>query len=462
MTTPAEAVEAFLDALARHDVDAAMAVTDERVTVTVHPFGIYEKGADVLRSVLADLVRAFPDLMISVSRVIATGDVVTALFKAEGTQAAAYAGAESAAAVVTEFFDRYRAHDVDGMTELCSVNAGFSYVPVELWGKQRVLRGDGKVGTVGKPLWTGLFDLRGLAFPAWTLAAFAIGALAGMLIRRVVPAIVATLALYAGLVFAAGRYLRPHYLAPLVTRNPNVPGSAWILGQWSTKDGRFAFSGFPPATFWISSALLFRRGKAVPRRKHSPGAWPSTATRSGPATSRPAGSGPSSGSRAAGCSRCQRCSSPRPSGWSAAAPPDAPAISSQALARAGRSADRVPRRGQRALPRGVVAARRVVEEVEVDDEALDVAAEVGALGGVERVAAAAVAARARRCRRAAGRTGRRRTGCSHHTSSVASNGGGSRTRPTRRIGVGRRRSARQCAVPRRPASSGSSKRTAGS
>ena len=64
--------------------------------------------------------------------------------------------AESASAVVTEFFDRYRAHDIDGMTDLCSVNAGFSYVPVEIWGKQRVLRGDGKVCTVGKPLWTGL------------------------------------------------------------------------------------------------------------------------------------------------------------------------------------------------------------------------------------------------------------------------------------------------------------------
>jgi steroid delta-isomerase-like uncharacterized protein len=93
MTTPTEAVQAFLDALARRDVDAAMAVTHPRITVTIHPFGLQEKGADVLRSVLADLVRAFPDLMISVSRVITTGDVVTALFKAEGTQAAAYAGA---------------------------------------------------------------------------------------------------------------------------------------------------------------------------------------------------------------------------------------------------------------------------------------------------------------------------------------------------------------------------------
>ena len=64
--------------------------------------------------------------------------------------------AESAARVVTEFFDRYREHDVEGMTDLCSINADFSYVPVEVWGKQRVVRGDGKVGTVGKPLWTGL------------------------------------------------------------------------------------------------------------------------------------------------------------------------------------------------------------------------------------------------------------------------------------------------------------------
>ncbi len=87
-----------------------------------------------------------------------------------------------------------------------------------------------------------LFDLRGVAFAAWTLAAFAIGALAGMLIRRVVPAIAATLAAYTGLAFAAGLYLRPHYLPPLVTRNvfsyfSNPPASAFIVRQWWTKGG---------------------------------------------------------------------------------------------------------------------------------------------------------------------------------------------------------------------------------
>ena len=54
------------------------------------------------------------------------------------------------------------------------------------------------------PLSPGLFDLRGVAFAAWTLAAFSIGALAGMLTRRVVPAIVATLASYTILAVLAG------------------------------------------------------------------------------------------------------------------------------------------------------------------------------------------------------------------------------------------------------------------
>jgi len=61
------------------------------------------------------------------------------------------------------------------------------------------------------PLWPGLFDLRGVGLAAWTLVAFATGALAGMLARRIVPAIVATLATYAGLAYAAALYLRQHY-----------------------------------------------------------------------------------------------------------------------------------------------------------------------------------------------------------------------------------------------------------
>ena len=63
--------------------------------------------------------------------------------------------------------------------------------------------------TSALPHW--LFDLRGVAFAAWTLTAFAIGALAGMLIRRVVPAIVATLAGYTVLAIVVGDVLRADY-----------------------------------------------------------------------------------------------------------------------------------------------------------------------------------------------------------------------------------------------------------
>jgi hypothetical protein len=88
------------------------------------------------------------------------------------------------------------------------------------------------------PLAPGVFDLRGIAFAAWTLSAFAIGGLAGVLIRRVVPAILVTLAASAGLALAAGSYLRQHYLTAVLTSRLNVPGSAWIISQrWTTKGG---------------------------------------------------------------------------------------------------------------------------------------------------------------------------------------------------------------------------------
>jgi hypothetical protein len=106
--------------------------------------------------------------------------------------------------------------------------------------------GNQALGLYQNPPFVPLFTLRGAAFPAWTLAAFTIGALAGMLIRRVVPAIAATLAAWAGLALAAGLFLRQRYAVPLVTSNPNVPGSAWIMSQWGTRGGRFAFAGPPP------------------------------------------------------------------------------------------------------------------------------------------------------------------------------------------------------------------------
>ncbi|MCX9191055.1 hypothetical protein C3Y87_06450 [Carbonactinospora thermoautotrophica] len=44
------------------------------------------------------------------------------------------------------------------MVDLCTDNANFRYVPFEVWMRQRVVYGDGKVRTVGKAIWTTLID----------------------------------------------------------------------------------------------------------------------------------------------------------------------------------------------------------------------------------------------------------------------------------------------------------------
>jgi hypothetical protein len=75
-----------------------------------------------------------------------------------------------------------------------------------------------------------VFATRGLAFPAWTLTAFAIGVFLGMLIRRVIPAMAVTFGAYLGLGLLAWLVIRKLYLpeiAPgrivLLHRLPAVP-----------------------------------------------------------------------------------------------------------------------------------------------------------------------------------------------------------------------------------------------
>lgn len=97
-------------------------------------------------------------------------------------------------------------------------------------------------GDSNGPLYPTIFDMRGVALAAWTLAAFMIGALAGILLRRVIPAMFATLAAYGGLAFVTGEFLRRHYATPLTSTSgdPKFHGS-WVLSQtWN--------SGGKPAT----------------------------------------------------------------------------------------------------------------------------------------------------------------------------------------------------------------------
>jgi steroid delta-isomerase-like uncharacterized protein len=88
-----EPVDGFLGALALRDIDTALATVADDVRVTVHALDIQDGDRADLRTVLDDLVTAFPDLRVTIKRVIVTGAVVTTELKLEGTQAAGYAGA---------------------------------------------------------------------------------------------------------------------------------------------------------------------------------------------------------------------------------------------------------------------------------------------------------------------------------------------------------------------------------
>ena len=76
-----------------------------------------------------------------------------------------------------------------------------------------------------------IFPSTGVAVAGWGLAAFAIGALAGLVLRRVVPALAVTLALWTGLAFLAST-LRLHYEGPLATSRMELPNTDFPVDQW--------------------------------------------------------------------------------------------------------------------------------------------------------------------------------------------------------------------------------------
>jgi hypothetical protein len=78
------------------------------------------------------------------------------------------------------------------------------------------------------------FGLLGVAFAAWTLAAFAIAAFLGTLLRRTVPAMALTLVSWAVLAIGTAAWLRQRYQAPLTTTSARVPGGAWVVSSYTT------------------------------------------------------------------------------------------------------------------------------------------------------------------------------------------------------------------------------------
>jgi hypothetical protein len=101
----------------------------------------------------------------------------------------------------------------------------------------------------------GVFTTHGVAFAAWTLVAFAIGAFLGMLLRRIIPAMAATLGAYLGLSLLAWLVLREDYPVAINTTNaslfsgPSTPNSPWILKTWTVGNTGW-WRYIPVSRFW--------------------------------------------------------------------------------------------------------------------------------------------------------------------------------------------------------------------
>jgi hypothetical protein len=152
---------------------------------------------------------------------------------------------------------------IAGAVVVTAAAAAFS--AVFSWAYQPIIGTDGYGYSALAPAF---FDLLGVAFAAWTLAAFTIGVLAGVVIRRVVPAMFATLAAWSGLAVVTALFLREHYRAALLTTNPNIASPARIIDRWWT------FRGEPVGLSALSTALRPVDVRVVTSGVFSPG--PST------------------------------------------------------------------------------------------------------------------------------------------------------------------------------------------
>ena len=100
-----------------------------------------------------------------------------------------------------------------------------------------------------------VFATHGVAFAAWTLAAFSLGAMFGMLVRRIVPAMALTLGAYLGLTLLTWLVLRKHYLPAAVSTNPPftngpiTPSTPWVLSTWHA-GGTQWWRYIPVSRFW--------------------------------------------------------------------------------------------------------------------------------------------------------------------------------------------------------------------
>ena len=107
-----------------------------------------------------------------------------------------------------------------------TVAAGFLLSALAMWWRRPFDAVEGRISPTG-------FDIEGLVVPAYAFYALAVGVLAGVLLRRTVPAMSLTLAVFVATRVGVEKLVRPHYLPARHETIPGLPPAAhardWVV-----------------------------------------------------------------------------------------------------------------------------------------------------------------------------------------------------------------------------------------
>ena len=104
-----------------------------------------------------------------------------------------------------------------------------------------------------------MFDQRGIVPFGYAAFAFALGVTVGMLLRRTVPAMAATLVVFAGVRLAVANWIRPYLLAPLRIVSAVVPPSPHA----GNSPGGLAAAAPSPGDWALSDQTINAAGRVI-------------------------------------------------------------------------------------------------------------------------------------------------------------------------------------------------------
>jgi hypothetical protein len=110
------------------------------------------------------------------------------------------------------------------------------------------------------------FALHGFVPAGYALFAFALAATVGLLVRRTLPAMAITLAVFIGARLAVTYWVRPHYMSPVTTDLPLSPSTAGFQFSGPGAGGTISVIGQAPhlPNAWVTAASIVDKAGQAP------------------------------------------------------------------------------------------------------------------------------------------------------------------------------------------------------